>query len=271
MPSKGRLAQELTLLRKGSKTQVRVLGALLIREMLTRYGRNNIGFLWLFIEPMMFTLIITALWTATRSIHGSNIPIVAFALTGYSSVLMWRNMPGRCIGALRSNVPLLFHRQVKLVDVYISRIMLEFLGASVSFVTLTIIFSLLDMMQLPEDLLQVLGAWVLLGWFGASLAILVGSLSERFELVSKFWPPLSYILFPFSGAAFLVDALPSSLRDVVLYLPMIHGVEMLREGFFGSAVKSHYDVQYLLLWNLILSLFALSQLQLAGQDPSEEE
>jgi ABC-type polysaccharide/polyol phosphate export permease len=33
-----------------------VLGALLIRELLTRYGRHNIGFLWLFVEPMIFTL-----------------------------------------------------------------------------------------------------------------------------------------------------------------------------------------------------------------------
>ena len=46
--------------------QRRVLGALLLRELLTRYGRNNIGFLWLFVEPMLFTLIITLFWTATR-------------------------------------------------------------------------------------------------------------------------------------------------------------------------------------------------------------
>ena len=40
--------------------QWRILGALLIREMLTRYGRHNIGFLWLFVEPMIFTLGVTA-------------------------------------------------------------------------------------------------------------------------------------------------------------------------------------------------------------------
>ena len=68
----------------------RVIGALVLRELLTRYGRNNIGFLWLFVEPMLFVMIITAVWAATRSIHGSQIPIVAFALTGYTSLLMWR-------------------------------------------------------------------------------------------------------------------------------------------------------------------------------------
>ena len=35
--------------------QGRVLGALVMREIITRYGRHNIGFMWVFVEPMMFT------------------------------------------------------------------------------------------------------------------------------------------------------------------------------------------------------------------------
>ena len=103
-------------LRHSWAIQLRVVGALLIRETLTRYGRHNIGFLWLFAEPMLFTLGVTALWTATKTVHGSDLPIVAFALTGYSSVLLWRNMPGRCIGALWQNLALLYHRNIKVLD-----------------------------------------------------------------------------------------------------------------------------------------------------------
>ena len=73
------------------RLQLRVLGALLMREIITRYGRDNLGFLWLFAEPMLFTLGITALWTSAGLAHGSTLPVVAFALTGYSSVLLWRN------------------------------------------------------------------------------------------------------------------------------------------------------------------------------------
>jgi hypothetical protein len=43
--------------------QRRVIGALLMREIITRFGRDNLGVLWLFVEPMMFTLGVTALWT----------------------------------------------------------------------------------------------------------------------------------------------------------------------------------------------------------------
>jgi hypothetical protein len=38
---------------KGLKVQARVLNALMIRELMMRYGRGNIGFLWLIVEPMI--------------------------------------------------------------------------------------------------------------------------------------------------------------------------------------------------------------------------
>jgi len=66
------------------RIQMRVLGALLLREVITRYGRDNLGFLWIFAEPMIFTLGVTTLWTYTQHLHGSNLPIVAFSITGYS-------------------------------------------------------------------------------------------------------------------------------------------------------------------------------------------
>ena len=46
--------------------QKRVISALLMREILTRYGRHNIGFLWLFAEPMIFTVGVTVLWNITN-------------------------------------------------------------------------------------------------------------------------------------------------------------------------------------------------------------
>lgn len=119
--------------------QCRVVGALLMREIATRYGRHNIGFLWLFVEPMLFTLGITALWTLFQAVHGSHIPIAAFALTGYSSVLLWRNMAGRCIGAMGPNMSLMYHRNVKAIDVYGARVILEVIGATMSFLVLSLV------------------------------------------------------------------------------------------------------------------------------------
>jgi ABC-2 type transport system permease protein/capsular polysaccharide transport system permease protein len=248
---------------------VRVVSALFLREMLTRYGRNNIGFLWLFVEPMLFTLAITAFWSATRNIHGSSIPIVEFALTGYSSMLMWRNMPTRCIGARKSNMPLLYHRQVTVFDVYTARILLEFMAASTSLIVLSIAFWTMDWLVAPEDVLKVLGGWLLLGWFGACLGLFMGALSEKNDIVAKLWPPLSYLIFPLSGAAFLVDSLPIAMQRIVLWLPMLNALEFLREGWFGSAMHAHYDISYVIVFNIIFSFLGLNFVRQIGHDMSD--
>lgn len=248
-----------TPLLRSFKIQLRVIGALLMREVLTRYGRHNIGFLWLFVEPMMFTLGITILWSASKATHGSNLPIIAFAVTGYSSILLWRNMPSRCTGAIEPNLSLMYHRNVKVIDIFASRLILEVAGTTISFVTLMLIFIATDWMKPPEDIIQVIFGWLMLAWFGASLALSVGALSARSQIVEKIWHPIAYLLLPMSGAVFMVEWLPPSAQEVVLFFPMVHGVEILREGYFGSSVHAHYDIAYMTMCCLGLTLFGLTQ------------
>ena len=81
---------------RGLTVQRRVIGALLMREVITGFGRRNLGVLWLLVEAMLFTLGVMTLWIAGGMSHASSIPIAAFAITGYSSVLMWRNSVSRC-------------------------------------------------------------------------------------------------------------------------------------------------------------------------------
>jgi ABC-type polysaccharide/polyol phosphate export permease len=64
-------------------------------------------------------------------------------------------------------------------------------------------------------------------------------------------------MFPLSGAAFMVDWLPTAFQKVVLLLPMVHGVEMVREGYFGNTVRTHYDAAYMAECCLVLTLLGL--------------
>lgn len=239
---------------KSLAIQRRVLHALLMREVITRFGRKNLGVLWLAVEPMLFTLGVTTLWTLAGMHRGSPIPIVAFAVTGYSSVLMWRNSASRSSTAVEQNKPLLFHRRVQIIDVLLTRTTLEIGGATCSFIVLACLFMFIGWMPPPIDLLEVAFGWVMLAWFGASLALLIGAGSAFSEVVERLWHPVAYLLFPLSGAAFMVDWMPHSLQKYVLLLPMVHGTEILREGWFGNVVPTHYDLSYMATCCLVLSL-----------------
>jgi ABC-2 type transport system permease protein/capsular polysaccharide transport system permease protein len=217
--------------------------------------------LWLFVEPMLFTLGVAGIWSLIGMGHGYGISFAVFALTGYSSVLLWRNMPGRCIGALQNNLALMYHRNIKVGDIYAARLLLEFGGATISFASLSLLFIAVEWIEPPEDFLKVAAGWLLIAWFGCALAIMLGALSHMSELVDKLWHPFSYLLFPLSGAAFIVAALPPFAQELVLYIPTVHGIEFLREGFFGSRARAIYDLGYLIPFNMVLSLIALIALR----------
>src|SRR5207248_8707633 len=79
-------APQATSVASGLRIQTRVTGALIMREIVTRYGRHNIGFMWVFAEPMMFTLGVVIVWSLLRT-HTTRLPVIPFVVTGYSSLL----------------------------------------------------------------------------------------------------------------------------------------------------------------------------------------
>lgn len=244
-------------LRASLAIQWRVVKALMMREMITRFGRENLGVLWLFGEPLIFTLAVSILWRMAGMHHGSAMPIEAFAITGYSSVLMWRNTASRCNSALLQNQNLMYHRNVRVIDVFLTRIALEMAGATASFLLLGLALVGFEVIPAPVDPLKVVGGWVMMGWFGAGLGLSLGTLCAYSELVDRVWHPLSYVLFPLSGATFMVEWLPAAARQYVLLLPMVHGVEYIREGFFGDVVRTHHDLFYMATVNLGLTFVGL--------------
>ena len=46
---------------------------------------------------------------------------------------------------------------------------------------------------------------------------------------------------------------------------MVHGVEMVREGYFGNAVHTHYDAVYMAVCCLVLNLAGLLLARDAGR------
>jgi ABC-type polysaccharide/polyol phosphate export permease len=247
------------------RIQLRVIGALLIREALTRYGRHNIGFLWLFAEPMLFTLGVTAIFNIAGTSKGEGVNITEFVLTGYSTLLLWRNMPSRCVMALPPNYDLLFHRQVKPIDIYFSRCILEGAGATVSFFVLAMAFHSLGMVRAPYDILQVSGGWLLLMWYAFSLSLLVGAISERTEVLEKVWHIVQYLMIPLSGSFIMLQALPAYARELMLWIPTVSCAEIVREGYFGPVITSYYSVGYVVVFNCIVLLFALIQIRVVSR------
>ncbi|WP_373976093.1 ABC transporter permease [Chitinibacter sp. SCUT-21] len=254
------MIDKVLFLKRSFSIQCTVISALLMREVITRYGRNNLGFMWLFFEPMLFTAGISILWYFTRGAHGLSLPIIPFALTGYSTVLLWRNASTRCAKAIEPNISLLFHRNVTVLDLFITRVLLEIAGATIALIGLSVIFISLGLMKIPSDILTMIWGWLLFCWFAFSLGLIVGVMTEVSETFGRTWGLLTYLAFPLSGAFFMVEWLPHSAAQWMLLIPMVHGTEMLREGYFGPLVNAHYDASYFALINFVMLFIGLALL-----------
>jgi capsular polysaccharide transport system permease protein len=252
----------------GFKTQLRVIHALLMREIITRYGRHNLGFLWLFIEPMIFAVGITILWTFMGMGKGT-MPIAGFAITGYCALVLWRNMVNRLGGAVSGNLGLLHHRQVKVVDLLLARAILEIASCTVALIVLTLVFTGLDLMYLPVDPYTALLGWLLICWFVIGAGFIGAYLGVLSEVLDRVWHVFMYLTLPFTGALFMVSWLPPAAQEIVLWSPMVNGVEMLRQGYFGTGIDARYSIEYLLKANAITLFVGMLLIRLIKRKLSE--
>ena len=161
--------------------QRRVIGALLMREIITRYGRNNIGFLWLFVEPLLMTLLIVSLWGYIRANQVSSLNMFAFVMTGYPMMMMWRSASSRAIGAIGANISLLYHRNVRVLDTLFARMLLEIAGASIAQVVIVGLFVAMSWIAPPSDVFYMLMAWFLMAMFAIGLGLVICSVAYKFE------------------------------------------------------------------------------------------
>lgn len=224
------------------RLQVIVVSALVIREIHTRYGRENLGFVWLIIEPLLLCVGVIAIWTLWRGDSQHGLPVLAFVISGYIPLTLWRHIVTRCVRCIRSNSGLLYHRQVRILDLLTARIVLEFFGAVSAYVVIAFLFWAVDLYQWPVDLWLFYLGWFYMLLFSAAFGLIMAGLTEIVEWTEKLVAPMMYLFLPISGVFVMLDWLPDYAREALLWMPSVNAFEMIRGGQFGPSVPVYYDV-----------------------------
>lgn len=253
--SKWRAGAELALDR--TRTTARIIHALVLREIMTRFGRENMGFIWLVLEPLILTALVMFAWTLMYGTTKHGVTVVQIVLSGYSMVTLWRHMVGRFSHCFKHNAGLMFHRNVKPFDAIIARFILETLGTLLSFVIAYVALYLTDMIAPMHDVYLMVIAWFLMAFFSFSVALILAACQELWEHTEKFVQPLMYVTLPLTGLFFMVSWIPSDYRYIFLLSPIIHCVEMFRAGLIGPSVEAFYDTGFVLVVTVFMTAFAL--------------
>lgn len=238
---------------RGLKVQGDVIGALLMRELHTRYGRENVGYLWIFLEPMTLAGAVALLHIRGGSSHETGIAPIPFAILGYTLFIMFRGMVTRAEGTLEANMPLLYHRRVTIFDMMFSRALLEGASTFVTFLVLIGFVTIIGMASPPDRPLEMLTGVLLMFWFSFAVSLLICAWTHDNRLVARFVHPITYILMPLSGAFYQLVWIPEPYRTWLTWFPMPTIFELLRYGQFRAAKDTYVDIPYIIGCCLLLT------------------
>ena len=217
-------------------TQWRVIRALMIRDMMRRYGRENIGFLWLIGEPVLLIGGILLVWPLVKGSSTHGISMVTFSLTGYSMLTLWRHLISRGTNAMKLNTGLLFHQNVRVLDTIFAQILMEMISTFMSFLLCYFLLYIFGLVEFVFDPLTMALAWIMMTMFGGGVALCLGALVHSSKAAERMMQPIMYLTLPLTGAFYLVDWLPEQARRFVVWFPMVQAQEMFRAGFIGPRI-----------------------------------
>ncbi|WP_156395788.1 ABC transporter permease [Bosea sp. Leaf344] len=224
--------------------QSRTMSALAVRFIMTRYGRENIGFLWLILEPMLLCVGVMALWSILKGGYEHGVQIIAIVFTGYMPLTLLRHLSNSGIFILRSSKNTLIHRNITYYDNLISRFCMEFLATSAAALVIYAVLIIFRFVEPAHDFGMILAGWLLMGCIASAMGCLYAGLSELSEPIEKFMPAFNYLMLPLSGCFFMVNWLPFEAQQLVLYIPLVHAFEAIRAGMFGPSIITHYSLSY---------------------------
>ncbi|WP_250890296.1 ABC transporter permease [Sphingobium nicotianae] len=230
----------------------------MIRELNTRFGRENIGFLWVMVEPLLFAGLVAITWRAMKGPEEHGVDIIVFVISGYIPLTLFRHAVTRCIKVFEVNSSLLYHRQITIFDFLIVRFLIEMIGAMLAFTFIATVLHFFGLFPAPKSMGFLLAGWLLYSIFTLSLCLIIAPLSEFSEVLEKVLPVATYIMIPFSGTFNMVEWLPAAARPYMLWSPFVSAMEMIRYGLFGDAVYPYYDVSVVLVVAMICSAIGLA-------------
>lgn len=244
------------------RIQSNVIGALIMRELHTRFGRENIGYLWLFAEPLLLAFAVALLHSQHELPLSGNIRTIPFAIAGYTLFIMFRSTVSRAESLLEANAPLLNHRRVTILDMVIARAALEIASALLVLALLLSAAAMLGFAEWPADPLLVGIALLLMGWFSFACSMCITFLSHESHAIGRLVHPLLYLSLPLSGAFFSMTWFSGPIRELLSWVPTVAIFELLSMGQFAGYTDEYAGLAYPIACCAVLSVLGMFGLRL---------
>lgn len=213
---------------------IRVIAALMVREMITRYGRSWGGYFWAIVEPVGMIAILTLAFSQFLIAPPLGSSFALFYSVGYVTFSYFQTVSQNTSIAVGINRALMHFPAVSPLDAVLARSILQTM--TMILVTLIIFFGLsmfIDeriSVSLSEFMLACFGAIVLGTGVGAFNVVLFAFV----PFYKNVWAIISRPLFLVSGIFYTVESTPPHIQAVLVLNPLVHITGEAHKAFYPT-------------------------------------
>ena len=235
----------------------------MLRELHTRFGRNNVGYLWLVLEPMILSGGVSVFHVFAHVTLPFGFSPSTFYASGYITYIIFRNNANRAAGMIESNRPLLFHKNVTLLDMTIARVLLDLIATVGAMILIMGFYIMIGLAELPERPWLIVAGMLLMSWLSFGFATLIAGAAEFSPLVERVVHPSTYLLIPFSGMFTVMDELPRPMAIVSSWFPFPHLADLVRMGLKSDFNSTYLNIPYVILFCSVTSILGVMLMRIA--------
>lgn len=238
-------------------THLRVVRALLMREMSTRYGRSAGGYAWAVAEPAGMVAMLALVFSAITHAPPLGDSFIAFFASGYVGFMFFRATSDTAAQALLANKPLLRFPNVHPWDAIFARILLQGLtNIAVGFLVLGIAFGATSEPMIPDPP-RLAAAFAAATLMAAGAGTCNAVLFIAAPLWQRIFAILNRPLFLISGVFFLPEDMPFEVQEALGWNPLVHVISAMRQGLYPVYHARHDALVFPAGLGLILLLTGL--------------
>lgn len=223
---------------------LRAIGALILREITTTYGRSPGGYIWAILEPAAGITLLTLVFSVGFRTPPLGTSFALFYAAGILPLMMYTDISTKLAQTIQFSRALLAYPRITFLDALIARFILNFLTQMmVHFIVLGFIVIFLQPTT-TLDYSKIGQAYLLT----VALAIGIGTLNSFLTLAYPIWQTawaiLNRPLFLISCVFFIFESVPQPYSDYLWFNPIVHIAGLMRDGFYPFYQPTYVSIAY---------------------------
>lgn len=226
--------------------QYRVLKALILRDIRTRFFGNGLGYIVAILWPLTHIVALLLIFYFSGRIAPYGDSIYLFFASALIPSLGFRYMSRFIIFSVGQNRPLTAFPLVKYMDIILARGILEAAALCCVAALMALILFFLGEPVMPENPIGAAEAFLATLLIGLGFGAFCGVIAIKLPGIILPVILIHVVVYLTSGIIFVPAALPEQILDIIYWNPVLHAVEWMRESYYIGYVSPILDKEYLL-------------------------